>query len=174
MIILSSIEVWRGGAAAYNFYNMNGGSLTAGNITPSTNPYQAKFAIPLVIAIVAGVIFLMTGCVTLNLCCCMETLGIYLPAAPAPAVMQQPAPAVVTKEVYYPPRPQVRTQYAVDYPPVADVDPYSRYSGFMPATRYSGANVGPNVMVGNFPSRAPAPNSFASDFFQPNPAYFWK
>jgi len=183
ILVLTSMELWRGSTSQYTFYNMNS-SLAAGSILPNPNPYQAKFAIPLVIAILAGIMFLMTGIVTLNLCCCMESMGIYLQpdvavTAPAPVVQQTvvapaPPPAIVTKEVYYPPRPQISAQ-AVAY---ADdsYDPYSRFAVQPYATRYNNVPnpYGSGVMYGKFPSRAPAGNSFASDFFQPNPAYFWK
>jgi len=185
IIVLTSIELWRGSTSVWTFYNMgNSTSVSAGSIMPNPNPYQAKFAIPLVIAILAGIMFLMTGIVTLNICCCMESMGIYLQpevaVAPPPVVQQtvvaapQP-PAVVTKEVFYPPRPQVRTQ-TVEYQADDSYDPYSRFSVLPYATRYNNVPnpYGSGVMYGKFPSRAPAGNSFASDFFQPNPAYFWK
>lgn len=184
MIVLSAIEIWRGGAAQYMFYSMGSGSMMPGNILPASNPYQAKFAIPLVIAILAGIMFLMTGVVTLNLCCCMNNIGIYLDqeVVSAPAVIQAPAPPrIVTNQVYYPPRPQIRQNFGqINYQGGDDDDdfePYGRYPGFMP-TRYNGvANAfGSSAMYGNFGGNfAPrASNSFASDFFKPNPSYFWK
>jgi len=172
IIVLTSVELWRGGAAQYMFYGMSNGALVAANILPSYNPYQAKFAIPLVIVILAGIMFLMTGIVTLNLCCCMESLGIYMPpvaevAAPVRPVVAAAAPA------YYP-RPQVEYQ--------SDWDPYARYSapGYIP-TRFSGgagAGFGAGISAGaglygggKFGALG---NNFASDFFQSNPASFWK
>jgi len=188
MIVLNAIELWRGGAAQWTFYSMGNGTLGAGSIMPMNNPYQAKFAIPLVIAILAGIMFLMTGIVTLNLCCCMNHLGIYVDsvvAAPvvAPVIARGPivreAPEqVVTNQVYYPQRPQIRNNYIINSQGDDDFDdPYSRFSAlpYMP-TRYNGVPnpYGSNVMFGNFASRTPQVNNFASDFFKPNPAYFWK
>jgi len=172
MIVLSSMELWRGHAAMWNFYKLEN-ELKEGNIMVEDSPYQAKFALPLVIAILGGIMFIMTGVITLILCCCMESVGIYLPqavpAAPAPVVQQiyQPAPqpVVVQKEVYYP-RPQIaRNQYAVDYMPASGPN--------MIATRYNGAVDPYGVGFGNFPSRSfPQPRG-ASDFFQPHTADFW-
>jgi hypothetical protein len=203
MIVLSAIEVWRGSASMWTFYTV-GGSLGAGTIMPSSNPYQAKFAIPLVITILGGIMFIMTGIVTLALCCCMHCLGIYMPeeivaingggvataapvVQPAPPVMQTtqdyyPAPRAQTREVYYPPRPQInKSQIAFDpfAPTDEPSDPYSRFSSlpYMP-TRYNNSVPNPygsGVMYGNAPARPAAQgSSFAADFFKPNPAYFWK
>jgi len=173
MIVLSSMELWRGHAATWNFYKLNN-DLMEGNIMVEDSPYKAKFALPLVIAILGGVMFIMTGIITLILCCCMESVGIYLPQtmpAPAPVVQQiyqqapQP-PVVVQKEVYYP-RPQIaRNPYPIDYLPA---------SGPNIATRYSGAfdPYGVGVAYGQFPSRSfPQPRG-ASDFFQPHTSDFW-
>lgn len=176
MIVLSAMEIWRGSASTWNFYKLDS-SLMEGNIMVEDGPYQAKFAIPLVIAILGGIMFIMTGIITLILCCCMESIGIYLPQnvpvqAPAPVVQQvyqvapQPPP-VIQKEVYYP-RPQIaRNQYAIDYQP---------FSGPNIATRYSGASdpYGVGMSYGQFPSRSFAqPRGFGSDFFAPQPASFW-
>jgi len=177
MIVLSAIEVWRGQAAMWNFYTL-GSSLMEGNIMVEDSPYQAKFALPLVIAILGGIMFIMTGVITCTLCCCMESVGIYLPndipapvpiAAPVQPVYQPaPPPQIVQKEVYYPPpRPQfVQNQYALDYPPVS--------SGPNIATRYSGSYdpYGVGMGYGQFPSRF-GPRGAASDFFQPHSASFW-
>jgi hypothetical protein len=175
MIVLSSMEVWRGSAANWHFYMLDS-DLKEGNIMVEDSPYQAKFALPLVIAILGGVMFIMTGIITLILCCCMESVGIYLPQdvpAPAPVVQQiyQPAPAppvVVQKEVYYP-RPQIiRNHYDIDYMPASGPNNI--------ATRYSGSfdPYGVGMAYGQFPSRSfPQPRGAASDFFQPHSASFW-
>lgn len=181
MCVLSSIEVWRGSEAKYNFYQLKDG-IQAGMIMPDDNPYLAKFAIPLVIAIMAGVMFIMTAVITLALCCCMHSLGIYLPqeiemlsgggVTQTTQVVQSAGPYVQEREVYYPSRPQIRTY---------DADPYA---GFAPVQAsvpvrynpqsYQGAGAS-NVMYGNFASRAPpTAGGFANDFFKPNPAYFWQ
>jgi len=170
MIVLSAMEVWRGGAAKWNFYTL-GSDLKEGNIMVQNSPYQAKFALPLVIAILGGVMFIMTGIITLILCCCMESIGIYLPQdIPAPVPVQPvyqsaPPPVVVQKEVYYP-RPQIaRSPVAIDYPPATGVNI---------ATRYSGSWDPYGVGYGQLPSRSFAPpRGFGSDFFQPQPASFW-
>jgi hypothetical protein len=187
MIVLSSIELWRGSTSAWTFY-MLGSSLMPGTIMPPTNPYQAKFAIPLAIAILGGIMFLMTGAVTLFLCCCMHSLGIYLPeeidmisgGAVAAPVVQAPAPVVQTREIYYPPRPQIRSQIDV-VPPQPTYVSSGFSAGPMMPTRYNSVPnpYGSGVMYGNFPSTGPQTqfaqqSSFASDFFKPNPAYFWK
>lgn len=180
MIVLSAIELWRGSTSEYSFYTF-GSTIGEGTLMPAKNPYQAKFAIPLAIAIIGGVIFLMTAVVTLALCCCMHCLGIYLPeeieainGGGAPA----PAPIVQSKEIYYPPRPQIRNEVEFAEPDYG----FSRFSAqpVMP-TRYNSVPnpYGSGVMYGNFPARPPQapiqqPTSFASDFFKPNPAYFWK
>jgi hypothetical protein len=169
MIVLSAMEVWRGGAATWNFYKLDS-DLKEGNIKVTDSPYQAKFALPLVIAILGGIMFIMTGIITMILCCCMESIGIYLPHdVPAPAPVQpvyQPAPqpVVVQKEVYYP-RPQImRNQFAIDYQPV---------TGPNIATRYSGSFDPYGVGYGQFPSRSFAQPRGASDFFQPHSSSFW-
>lgn len=195
MCVLSSIEVWRGSEASYHFYKLTDG-LMPGNIKPDDNPYQAKFAIPLVIAIIAAIMFLMTSVVTLFLCCCMQSLGIYQPqeidalsgaqttqvyqqAAPAPApqqVIQNYFPSRGSQEVYYPSRPQVRNYYDTDgYRPPSD--PYARFGPVQASvpTRYNPSN--PAAFYGNFANMAPVNGgggSFASEFFKPNPAYFWQ
>jgi len=178
MIVLSAMEVWRGGAADYNFYTM-GNSLMMGKIMVQDSPYQAKFALPLVICVLGGVMFLMTGIITLILCCCMESIGIYLPqgvpaAVPVQQVYQQqvyqqpaPQPVVIQKEVMYP-RPQIaRNPYAIDYQPAT--------GGPNIATRYSGSFDPYGVGYGQFPARSFAqPRGFgAGDFFAPQPSSFW-
>jgi hypothetical protein len=162
LLILSSIEVWRGWSSSTIFYSFTGGTLSPGTLTPSPNPYQAKFAIPVAIAVLGGVMFLLTSFMTLLLCCCAYTLGLVVPAEPEPA----PAP-VVNQSFYYPtPRPQIVTQnaYAINY------QPYSP-----PPLRYSGVNAygSGGVLYGNFPARQ-GPSSLFSDFFKPESDAFWK
>jgi len=168
ILVLTSIELWRGGSSAYTFYSMSNSAMSPGSIMPpGQNPYQAKFAIPLVVAILAGIMLLMTGIVTLNLCCCMQNLGIYLQPDVAPA----PAPVVVEQRA--PPPPQIANQ-VVEYQANYGF-PNSGFSSqaVMP-TRYTPYG-GSGVMYGNFPSKAQGPNMSASDFFNsPNPSYFWK
>jgi len=171
MIILSAIEVYQGQASAWNFYKM-GDELAEGNILVEDSPYQAKFALPLVIAIVAGIMFLMTGLITLALCCCMHSLGINMDIAavgvPTSQPIYQPTPsAVQAKEVYYPPRAQVRSQ--VDYQPTTG--PYL-------ATRYNSVldPYNPGVQFGNFPARSfPPPGQGqgqgAVNFYDANPNF---
>ena len=144
MAILSSIEVWRGAKSEYTFYNLDDGVKAGSIMPPEDNPYVAKFVIPLVIAIVAGIMFFMTGVVTLQLCCCMQSIGIYMPqeigVIPRPLAAAVPAPLpVYSTEVYYPGRPQINNNYQVDV--------------YRPPVRYN--PVGSGVMYGNFPSRAP-------------------
>jgi hypothetical protein len=188
LIVLSAVEAWRGWAAPTTFYSFSNGGLAPGTIAPATNPYQAKFGIPVAIAVLGGIMFLMTGFVTLCLCCCMQCLGIYMPeeistiqasaapVAPAPTP-QLAASTVVNKQVYYPPRPQVANpsytaqNFNDDYP----ADPYSRFSAMpYPAVRYNSvANpFGSGAMFGNnFPFRTGG--SFARQFMAPNPSSFW-
>jgi len=168
MLILSSLEAWRGGSATYNFYTLSSGSMSPGNIMPTTNPYQAKFALPLVIAILAGIIILMTSFIALNLCCCMNTLGIYVPAAPPPAppvVINSvvPPPEIITKEIYYQPRPQVRT--AINYQVTGDVGTFDPFLN-TPVTRYTSVPnpFGSNVMYGNMASQGST--SFVSNLWK--------
>jgi len=118
MIVLSSMEVWRGHEATNNFYKLDSG-LTAGNIPATGIPYQVKFFLPLVIAILGGVMFIMTGIITLILCCCMERIGIYpppdsfTPGTSNPSVDKDlytsapPPPIIVGQQLFYP-RPQVK------------------------------------------------------------------
>lgn len=162
MIILSSIEVWRGGASKWHFYKL-GDQLMEGNIMVEESPFQAKFALPLVITILAGIMFIMTGLITLVLCCCMQSMGISLPTEPSVQQIYTPTPAVIeTKEIYVPPRPQMRTQ--IDYQPTTG--PYM-------ATRYNSV-VNPNnpgAMFGNFPSRAFTASAPVNNYFDANPNY---
>lgn len=183
MCVLSSIEVWRGAESEHTFYSLKDG-IKAGTITPDDNPYQAKFALPLVIAILAAIMFFMTSIITLMLCCCMHNLGIYLPqeidafsGSQTTQVVQPAAPPQIyapSREVYYPSRPQVSNFYDINvYGPASD--PAPRVPPI--PTRYNpGAG---NVMYGNFASRAQnvgngIGGAFASEFFRPNPAYFWQ
>jgi len=168
MVVLNAIEVWRGHASANNFYKLDD-QLMEGNILVEDSPYQAKFALPLVISILAGIMFLMTGLITITLCCCMQSVGIHLNDTPAPGIQQiyQPTPSMVqTKEVYYPPRNQIRTQ--VDYQPTTG--PYL-------ATRYNSVldPYNPGVMFGNFPARqpftSPGPQGPPTNFFDVNPNF---
>jgi hypothetical protein len=148
MIILSAIEVWKGHSSASNFYKL-GDSLAEGNIMVEDSPFQAKFALPLVITILGGIMFLMTGIITMVLCCCMQGIGSYMPpepAAPAGHPIYQPTPAAVqSKDVYYPPRPQFTSQ--VDYQPTTGPFMATRYNSVLNPSN-------PGVMFGNFPSRA--------------------
>lgn len=135
MVVLSSIETWRGSASDYNFYKLNNG-VNEGNIIPDgDNPYQAKFALPLVIAILGGLEFLMAAYVTLSFCWCSDSLGIDFPTEVAAPV----APATRPPVVYYSPRPQISSQVEV-------------YRPSPPAPRYNPVGVG--VGYGAFPSRA--------------------
>jgi len=169
MLILSSIEVWRGHASTWNFYKLND-ELKEGNIWVEESPYQAKFALPLVITILAGIMFLMTGLITLVLCCCMQSIGMSMsmnndgPIAPMVKPIYQP-PAQPTcassGEVYCPPRGQLRS--TVDYQPTTG--PYM-------ATRYNGCDQNnQGVMFGNFPSRSFTPTPPVNNFFDSNAAY---
>jgi len=146
MIILSSIEVWRGGASTWNFYTL-GSELMEGNIMVEDSPFQAKFALPLVITILGGIMFLMTGLITLVLCCCMQSMGGYLNQDSGPGFQQiyQPTPSVQTSDVYCPPRAQIRSQ-----------GEYQPSTGHYMATRYNSVidTNNPGVMFGNFPARA--------------------
>lgn len=185
MCVLSSIEVWRGSESKWNFYTLSDG-LKEGSIKSDSGSFEAKFALPLVIAIMAAIMFIMTAIVTLVLCCCMQSIGIYMPQevdafTASTQVVQQPVavpqPVIQSREVYYPTRPQVKNYYDIDvYRPASD--PYARFEPPQTSvpTRYNptGAIAG-NVMYGNFASRAQnVGNNFASDFFRPNPAYFWQ
>jgi hypothetical protein len=169
IIILSSIEVWRGHSSTWNFYKLND-QLSEGNIWVEESPYQAKFALPLVITILAGIMFLMTGLITLTMCCCMQTIGLYMPQDPTPPMIQpiyQPTPAAIQPmgDVYCPPRGQFRS--TVDYQPTTG--PYM-------ATRYnSGCDPNnPGVMFGNFPSRAFTPAAPVNNFFDNNAAWRYR
>lgn len=144
MLILSAVEVWRGSASRWNFYKMDS-SLAEGNILIEDSPYQAKFALPLVIAILAGIMFVMTGLITLSICCCMKNLGLSMsePAATASKQIYQPASAEPqTQEVYCPPRAQISS--SGDYQP--STGPYL-------ATRYNSVSEHSNSSFGNFNSK---------------------
>jgi hypothetical protein len=176
MIVLSAIEVWRGHASEYSFYKLSD-SLMEGTIMVEDSPYQAKFALPLVIAILGGIIFIMTGIITLTLCCCMESIGIYMPQELDASVPVQrvftppPAAPVVQRQIYYQPRPQVKNQFAIDYQPTTGAYMATRYNS-VPDPYGSGG-----VFYGNFPSRAGGfmkSGGGSSDFFNPQPASFWQ
>lgn len=175
MAVLSSIEVWRGSAADWNFYTLDNGVKEGNIMPPDGNPYQAKFALPLVIAIIGCILFIMTGIVTLTLCCCRESLGVYLPweqdvffgSAVAPAVVEAPQP-VVSQEVYYPGRPQVKNYNEINVYRPAVYNPPVRYNP-----------IGTGVTYGNFPSRANfgvgVGGYFGAGFYGgSNPAYTWQ
>jgi len=188
MCVLSSIEVWRGSESSHNFYKLDNG-IKEGDIMPDDNPYQAKFALPLVIAILAAIMFIMTAIITLQLCCCMHALGIYQPeeisvltgGVQTQVVQQQvvaPQPQIIqnNREVYYPSRPQVRNNY-YDINLYGSGDPYQAGPPTNMATRYNPSAA--NVMSGNFAGRGNQINNgmgsqFAADFFKPNPSYFWQ
>jgi len=175
MAVLSAIEVWRGSASQWYFYELDSG-VKEGNIWPADggNPYQAKFALPLVIAIIACIMFIMTMIVTLALCCCKESLGVYLPweqdicfGSTSTAVVAAPQP-VVSQEVYYPSRPQVKNYNEINLyrPPV-----------YAPPIRYN--PIGAGINYGNFPSRANfgvgvSANIGAGFYGGANPAYTWQ
>jgi len=166
MLVLTSVELWRGGSSIYTFYSTNTSSITAGSIMPTgANPYQAKFAIPLVIAILAGIMLLMTAAVTINFCCCMESMGLSMDTAP---VVVEQAPV----REYYPPRPHMRPQ-VMDYGDSGI--PFGGFSAPNMPTRYNSVPnpYGSGVMYGNFPGNF-APNNMASDFFAPVSSNFWK
>jgi len=181
IVVLSAIEIWRGWSSASTFYTLTG-SVGPGTIMSSNNSYQAKFGIPLAIAILGGIMFLMTAFVSMCLCCCMNCLGIYTPAElnamqPVPAVQPSQGPlassTMFNNQVYYPPRPQVKaTSYYSDYP----ADQYSRYPAlpYSPAVRYNN-NVsnpyGSGALFGNSPYRTG--NSFANQFMGSNPSWVW-
>jgi len=136
IVILTSIELWAGGSWKYTLYSLSNG-VQSGTITPPTNPYQAKFALPLVVAILGGIMWLMTMWLFLTICCCRA-------AASKTVVVEQPAqPPVI---VYERPRPQIVA------PPRCD--PCSQFPSlpYLP-TRYSGGNA-----YNFFP--ASKPNSF--------------
>jgi len=117
----------------------------------------------------------------------MHCLGIYMPeeigafqgAAAAPQVVQPQlaSSTVVNKQVYYPPRPQVKSaDYSVQNFSGYPSDPYSRFSSLpYPPVRYNSVPnpYGSGAMFGNFPYRAGS-SSFAQDFMAPNPPSFWK
>lgn len=145
MIILSAIEVWRGSASKWNFYSL-GSELMEGNLLVEDSPYKAKFALPLVVTILGGIMFIMTGIITLAICCCMNCLGINSPSEPLVQQIYTPTPSLIStsKEVYCPPRADTKTP--VDYQ--SSTGPYL-------ATRYNSVldPNNPGVMFGNFPSR---------------------
>jgi len=100
IVILTIVELAKGSSSTWNFYQSNSGSLGVGNIDPDgTNPWQAKFAIPLTVLILALLMWLMTMwlCVT-ELCCAREKIEVVsTPVAPppCPAVVATPYPAYI-------------------------------------------------------------------------------
>jgi len=90
IIILTAIELWRGSTSTWYFYNFASGGLSAGNIQPNgTNPWQAKFAIPLSTAILGGLMFIMTAWLTLSLWCSNSQAAV-VEQAPAPEPCARP------------------------------------------------------------------------------------
>jgi len=111
IVILTSVELWRGNQG-FSLYSAGNGGLAVGTVTPPNNPYQAKFALPLVVTILGFLMFVMTFWVTCCTCFCSSSSG------PATAA----APQVVVKQIYQPPRPQI-----VAPPPC---EPVYRYPAF--------------------------------------------
>jgi hypothetical protein len=181
IIILSAIEVWRGWAANWNFYMMDGLEVEPGSITAADDAaHTIKFVLPLIIAILGAIMFIMTLAITVALCCCMQWLGIYMPGEFDNADQQGDLTTAAVQP--YPARPQVAYSYDVDYSPGRPTGPHSRFSSSLPYMphRYSSGDQGIYdrgvVAHGHYPSRVdpPGQSSFAADFFKPNPAYFWK
>lgn len=143
MIILSSIEVWRGHASKWNFYKL-GNALTEGNLMVEDSPFRAKFALPLVVSILGGIMFVMTGVITLVQCCCMQSIGMKMSKDSMSHHIYQPTPSVVDSDVYCPP-----------LAPVKGHGEYQPSTGPNMATRYnSGVDPGNSGgLFGSFPSR---------------------
>jgi len=115
IIVLTAVEVWRGDAAAWSLYSLGSGGVQAGTITPPTNPYQAKFALPLVVVILGVIMHFMTLWVLCCTCFC----------SPGGAPVQ---PEVVVKqEVYAAPRPQIVAQPPPIAAPPPPCDPCTLY-----------------------------------------------
>jgi len=173
MLILSSIEVWRGHASTWNFYKLND-KLSEGNIWVEDSPYQAKFALPLVITILAGIMFIMTGLITLVLCCCMKSMGMSTPKDSTSSIghpIYQPTPSDIQtkeKDVYYPPRGEIKT--AGDYQPTTGPHMATRYNSGC-ETHSSGSS---GAMFGNFPSRAFTPGAPVHNLVDSNSEYRFK
>jgi len=107
IIILTAVELAKGSASTWTFYSFGNGSLAKGNIQPSgTNPWEAKFAIPLTVTILACLMFLITLWIVLRACCCGTETAVVVeePECKAPPVVVQPPPP---QPVFYEaPRPQ--------------------------------------------------------------------
>jgi hypothetical protein len=179
MTVLSSIECWRGSASEYNFY-MHHDGVKQGNIwTPDhDDPYQAKFALPLVIAILGGIEFLMTALVTLQFCCCGETLGIYMDSevnviSAGPRIV--PPVPIAAQEVYYPSRPQVDVYRPAVYQPPVRYNPVGtgvNYGQFPSRTGFGGyIGAGINTAFGG--NRPGVGAGFGAGIYGSNPSYRW-
>jgi len=138
IVVISAIEIWRGAAAKFSLYSLGNG-VQPGTITPPNNPYQAKFAIPLAIAILGGIMHIMTAWIVCVTCCCGGGGGeVVVQSVPVAAPQRE----VVIKQVYQPPRPQIVA------PPC---DPCSRY----PAVPYPPVRYSPGGGYNFFPSSQP-------------------
>jgi len=135
IIAISLVEIMTGANVEYSLYSLGNG-VQPGWITPSTNPYQAKFALPLVEVILGFIMFFMTAWVLFVQCCCRGPVEVVTPFA------QAPQREVVIKQVYEQPRPQIVA------PPC---DPCSRY----PAVPYPPVRYSPGGGYNFFPSAAP-------------------
>jgi hypothetical protein len=130
IVILTSVEIWRGSASKYSLYSLGSGGVQPGIITPASNPYVAKFALPLVVVILGGIMHLMTFWVMCCQCFCS-------PAGAPAAEVQVIQPQVIKQEIYQAPRPQIVApppcdpciRYAPPIlpPPPPPCDPCSRY-----------------------------------------------
>jgi len=131
IVILTAVELWRGSASKWSLYTLASSGLQAGTIKPGTNPYEAKFALPLMVTILGGIMFIMTMWVTLRICCCGRP-GTTVVSSPV-TVVQQPVSAPVV--VYERPRPQILST------PPPRCDPCSQYPSLQySATRFGGGN----------------------------------
>jgi len=137
IIILNAVEIWIGGSAKYSLYSLSNG-VQEGTITPPTNPYEAKFALPVVVAVLGGIMHVMTFWVAICMCCCAHTSGIRLPATTT--VVQQPQ-VIIQQQPYQCPPPRMVA------PPC---DPCSRY----PSLPYLPTRYNPSV-YNFFPSSSP-------------------
>jgi len=73
IIVLTTIEIVRGYFAQWNFYRSYGSSdeWGTGNIyTHGTNPWRAKYTIPLITDILAGLMFIVSAWLALTIWCC--------------------------------------------------------------------------------------------------------
>jgi len=142
--VLSAVEVWRGNSSQWSFYSLGNGTLSPGNIQPATNPYQAKFAIPVAVAVLGAILHFFTFWITISMCCCPQCLGL----GASTTVIQQAAP-VVQEITYQQPRPQIMA------PPC---DPCSQYPILpQPPVRYNGCS--PGYVCGGGGNRCD-PNTF--------------